>query len=118
MGTCTITLRKKSGLAPTGTAVLVDVALSNSYATGGDTLSAASLTAVAALPVRKIEAVNLCSSATTPGGHSVEVIYGATETTAPLLRVRDVATGVEITATTNLSAQSVRAIVLCDLVNP
>lgn len=118
MGTCTVTLKKRSGISPTGTAVLVDIALSTSYATGGDALSAASLTAVANIPVRAIHAVNLCSSATTPGGHSVELIHAAAEATAPLLRVRDSATGVEITNAVDLSAQKVRAIVYADLVNP
>lgn len=111
MGTCTVTPRRQTGVLPTGSGKVVDIALSSSYATGGDTVTLASL------GVTRLQALQLCSSATSAAGHAVEVIHGATEATAPLLRVRDVATGAEISAATNLSAQTLRAIVYGDLPN-
>lgn len=110
MGTCTVTTRKSTGLVPTGTGKIVDIALSASYAAGGDTVPLASL------GVTRLQALNLCGSVTSPGGHPVEVIFGADEGTNPKLRARDVATGTEVTG--NQSAQSVRAIVYGDLPNP
>lgn len=111
MGTVTVTPRKHSGVLPTGTGKIVDIALSSSYATGGDTLTLASL------GVTRLQALILASTATSPAGHAVEIIHGATEGTNPLLRVRDAATGAEIANATNLSAQSVRALVVGDLAN-
>lgn len=111
MGNCTVTIKKRSGLTPTGDAKIVDIALSSSYATGGDTVTLASL------GIARINMLSLASSATTATGHVVEVIHGAAETTAPKLRVRDSATGVEITNTTDLSAQTVRALVVGELAN-
>lgn len=112
MGTCTVTPRKLTGILPTGIGRIVDIALSSSYATGGDTVTLASLGVV------RLQALQLCSSATSTAGHAVEIIHGATEATAPLLRVRDAATGAEIGNGTNLSAQSLRAVVYGDLPNP
>lgn len=112
MGTCTVTPRKRSGILPTGTGQLVDIALSSSYATGGDTVTLASL------GVTRLQGLILGSSASSPAGHAIEVLYGATEGDAPKLRVRDAATGAEIANATNLSAQSLRALVLGDLPNP
>lgn len=110
MGNCTVTIKKRTGIFPTGDGKLVDIALSSSYATGGDTVTLASL------GVRSLDALIL-NSATTPGGHAVEVIHGAAGTTAPLLRVRDAATGAQLTNATDNSAQSVRALVLGDFPN-
>lgn len=110
MGNCTVTIKKQSGITPTGTTRLVDIALSSSYATGGDTVTLASL------GVTRIEAL-LINGATTPGGHAIEVIHGATATTAPLVRVRDAATGAQLTNATDNSAQSFRGLILGDFVN-
>lgn len=110
MGNCTVTLKKGTGLTTTGTAKIVDIALSTSYATGGDTVTLASL------GVTRLQLL-LQGGITTPGGHAVEVIHGAADTTAPLLRVRDVATGAQLTNATDNSAQSVRALIVGDLTN-
>lgn len=110
MGTCTVTVKKQGGVSPTGTAKIVEIALSASYATGGDAVTLASL------GVSRLHLLDLNSN-TTPGGHSVEVIHGATETTAPLLRIRDTATGAQLTNATDNSAQSVRGIAYGDFPN-
>lgn len=112
MGNCTVTFRRRTGVMPTGVGEIVDIALSSGYATGGDTVP------LAALGVRNLQALSLCAAVTSPAGHPVEIIHGATETTAPLLRVRDVVTGAEITAATNLSAQTLRGIVMGEMSNP
>jgi len=104
MGNCTGTIKKKSPLTPAGKTVIVDIALSSSYATGGDTVP------FSVLGVKRLSALVLQSGALSPAGHAVEVINGANEFTAPLLRIRDAATGSEIANATNLSAQSIRAI--------
>jgi hypothetical protein len=110
MGNCTVTLKRRTGLTTTGQGVIVDIALSTSYATGGDTVTLASL------GMKSVAAI-IANSQTTPAGHAVEIIHGAAETTAPLLRVRDVATGTQLTAATDNSAQSIRALVVGDLSN-
>ena len=108
MGNCTATIKKAApGVAPAGQAKIVDIALSGSYATGGDTLLASSL------GFKNVDAISLCGAALSPAGHAVEVIYGAPGVD-PKLRIRDVATGSEISAATNLSAQSIRAIAYGD----
>lgn len=114
MGNCTVTVprRRETGITPTGVGKIVDIALSTSYATGGDTVPLASL------GVSRLAALILQSGATSPAGHAIEVVNGANEATAPLLRIRDVATGTEITSTTNLSAQTIRAVVYGDMPNP
>lgn len=99
MGNCTATVLKKN-VRPFGRSAIVKINLSSSYATGGDTVP------ISVLGIgRRLSAI-LGISPTTPAGHAVELIPGATEYANPLLRVRDVATGAEITSTTNLSAQS------------
>lgn len=110
MGNCTVTLKKRTGITPTGTAQLVTINLSSSYATNGDTLTRASL------GVSQLHGVIL-GSATSPAGHAVEFVPGANDGTDPKIRVRDVATGTEITSTTNLSAQSIQALVIADFPN-
>lgn len=110
MGNCTVTVKRRTGITPTGNTAIVDIALSSSYATGGDTVTLASL------GVTRIDGL-IVNSETTPGGHAVEVIHGATATTAPLLRVRDVATGTQLTNATDNSAQSIRAVIYGDFAN-
>ena len=108
MGNCTITVKKGApGITPAGQAKIVDIALSSSYATGGDTVPLASL------GFKDCNALSLCGAALSPAGHAIEVIYGAAGV-APLLRIRDAATGAEIANATNLSAQSIRAIAYGD----
>ena len=101
MGNCT-GLIKKRNTRPYGRANIVKVNLSASYATGGDTVPPAILGIG-----NRLSALFLASSATNPTGHAVEVVPGATEYAASKLRVRDSATGVEITAAVDLSAQSI-----------
>jgi hypothetical protein len=107
MGNCTVTFKRRTGVGATGNVVICDIALSGSYATGGDTVTLASLR------MSSVQAV-IISGVTTPGGHAIEVIHGAADTTAPLLRARDVATGTQLTNATDQSAQSVRAVVYGD----
>lgn len=110
MGNCTATIKRRTGLTPTGNTVIADIALSGSYATGGDTVP------LSTLGMRSISAL-IISGPSTPGGHAIEVIHGAAETTAPLLRVRDVATGSELANASNNSAQSVRVLAIGDIAN-
>lgn len=102
MGTCTVTIKKRN-YGRAAKEVIADIALSSSYATGGDTVPLAAL---------ELDTLHMlaCNAITTPGGHAVEVIHGATEKTAPLLRVRDVAAGTELANASNNSAQSVRVV--------
>src|SRR6266542_3230389 len=79
----------------------INSSLSPSYATGGDTIP------FVILGIGNRVSFISPPGVTTPGGHVVELIPGATEYVAPKLRVRDVATGVELTAASNNSAQSV-----------
>lgn len=107
MGNCTATIKKRTGVTAVGQAMIADVALSSSYATGGDTVP------LTIFPLAGISML-LANSITTPGGHAVEVIHGASDGVAPKLRVRDVATGAELTNATDNSAQSVRLIAISD----
>lgn len=108
MGNCTVTFKKTApGVTPAGLAKIVDIALSSSYATGGDTLLNSSL------GVKDCQALSLCGASLSPAGHAVEVIYGAAGVDLKL-RIRDVATGAEIGAATNLSGQTIRAIAYAD----
>lgn len=100
MGNCTGTLLKKN-VRPTGRSSIVKIALSSSYATGGDTVP------LSILGIGNRLSALLGLSPTTPAGHAVEYIPAANEYTAPKLRVRDVATGAEIANATNLAAQSI-----------
>lgn len=105
MGNCTVTIRKMATpqAVPAGQSVVADIALSTSYATGGDTIPLASL----GLP-NGVDFIDVSGGATTPGGHAVEVVHGATPGTAPKLRVRDVAAGTELANASNNSGQTVR----------
>lgn len=112
MGQCAFTLKKKSAVSPFGKGSIVDINLSGSYATGGDTVSRATLKALGVLVGNRLSALILQAGASSPAGHAIEVINGASEYVDPLLRVRDVATGAEIANATNLSAQSIRALII------
>jgi len=102
MGNCTVTIKKK-GVRPFGRSNIVQIFLSNSYAAGGDTLPR-SLLKIG----NRLSALILGSSVLSPSGHTVEVVYGATEFADPKLKVRDVATGTEVGAI-DLSASSIYA---------
>src|SRR6266496_2142130 len=100
MGNCTGLIKKKN-VRPYGRANIVKISLSTTYATGGDTV-----------PFAILGIGNRCSyiggqSITTPGGHAIEFIPGATDFAAWKMRARDVATGVELTNGNDFSAQSV-----------
>lgn len=112
MGTATVAIKKRTGITAVGQSTVVDITLSTSYATGGDTVTLASL----GLP--SVSAMVLTSNA---GGYNVQVVHGAVETTAPLLKVYQgdntnaaAAPGIEVPNTTNLSTVVVRAIVYSD----
>src|SRR5437899_13086860 len=109
MGNCTVVIKKKSPLAPAGRAVVVDITLSSSYATGGDTVPIASLFGSSS-PKNRLTSLMLQSGAVSPGGHALEATNGATEYAAPLLRVRDAATGAERATASNNATQSDRPI--------
>jgi len=100
MGNCTAVIKKKN-VRPYGRSNIVQISLSTSYATNGDTVP------ISILGIGNRLSAILGGAVTTPGGHAVEYIPAATEYTAPKLRVRDVATGAEISNATNLSAQSI-----------
>jgi hypothetical protein len=102
MGNCTGIIKKKH-TRPYGRANIVRIALSASYATGGDTVPAS------ILGIGNRLSALLVSGSTSPGGHAIEVLYGANEYAAAKLRIRDAATGTEIANATDLSAQSVYA---------
>lgn len=98
MGNCVVTIKKKN-VRMAGRSALVQINLSASYATGGDTVTRASL------GIGNRLSCLLINSVTSAGGHSVELIPGATEYADPKVRVRDVATGAELGAASNNSAQ-------------
>ena len=117
MGTCTVAIKKRTGLSPTGQTVVADITLSASYATGGDTLTLASL------GMKAVSAVVLTGSSPT-SGVALAVVHGAAETTAPLIKAyQDVTPAAtaplpEVANATNLSTHTVRAVVYGDLPNP
>jgi len=104
MGNCTGTVKKRDAGIGDHVEVTATVNLSTSYATGGDTVP------LAVLGLKTIRALLICGGATTPGGHAIEVLMGATEVTAPLLRIRDAATGAQLTNATDNSAQSMTVV--------
>lgn len=112
MGTCTVAIKRRTGLAPTGTVRTVDITLSASYATGGDTLTPASL------EMTTIDAVVLTGSSPT-SGLALAVVHGAT-TKIKAYQDNAVAAAAplgEVAAATNLSTHTVRAVVYGDLAN-
>lgn len=107
MGNCTATIKKRTGVSAVGQAVIADLALSTSYATGGDAIPPS------IFGLSGISMLHIGSPGTTPGGHALEFIYG-TEAAGPLVRVRDVATGAELANASNNAAQSVRVTAILD----
>ena len=100
MGNCTAVIKKKN-VRPYGRSAIVKISPSTTYATNGETI-----------PFAILGIGNRCSfiggqSITTPGGHAVEFIPGATDFAVWKMRLRDVATGAELTNGNDYSAQSV-----------
>lgn len=111
MGNCTVSIKRRTGLAPAGKCVIADITLSASYAAGGDTVL------LADLGLTTLDALVLSGS---NGGYTMEVVHGATPTTAPKIKVYEdkaVAASTPLSeeaAATNLSAITVRAVVYGD----
>jgi hypothetical protein len=103
MGNCTATVKRVYSEGPYKE-VIADIAMSTSYATGGDTLP------LSALGLGSCDVVNLCAGAGAVLGHALAVIHGATPGTAPKIFARDVATGTEVSNATPLQTEIVRCI--------
>jgi hypothetical protein len=108
MGTATVAIKKAApGLAGAGVAKIVDITLSSSYATGGDTVTLTSL------GMSSLDALMLTGNA---AGYACEVVHGATPTTDPKIRLwEDKATAAatplgEEAAATNVTSVVLRAI--------
>lgn len=118
MGICTVSVKRRTGLAPVGKCVIADVTLSNSYADGGDTvqLSDLGLTTIDALVLSGNAAVPAAGADVT--GRVLVVIHGAAATDNPKIAVYEqgAAAGplTEDAATTNNSTVTVRAIAYGD----
>src|SRR6266566_2319765 len=100
MGNVTVTVKRVFSDGPMKT-VIADLAMSSSYATGGDTVPLASL------GLGTIEALDLTTS--TSGAalfHPLMVIHGATNKIAPLIMARDVAAGTQIGNAVDLSSMT------------
>lgn len=110
MGALAVSIKKRTGILPTGTGRIVDFTFSSSYSTGGDTFAAADL------GMKSVDAVILQSNS---GGYNYQVDI-------PNLKIlafqgdnpnAAVAPGIQVPAATNLSAQTVKALVIGDLAN-
>lgn len=102
MGNCTATIQRSFSEGPMKK-VIADLALSSSYATGGDTVP------LSVLGLQTVEILNISGSSSGVAlFHPLMVIHGATNRTAPKIMARDVATGAEVTNTQNLSTLVVR----------
>lgn len=108
MGVCSVAIVKRAGPSPFGQSAVVDITLSSSYATGGDTVN-----------IKDLGIGNRCSALILSGsvnGRVLEVAHGATEFTAPLIQafqdnaVAAAAALGEVAAATNLTSITVRAI--------
>ena len=104
MGTCAVAIKKRDVGIGDHVEVTADVTLSSSYATGGDTLTLASL------GLKTLRALILCSSVAPATTRPLAVVHGATEVTDPKIMAMVVATGIEETAATNLSTTIVRVV--------
>ncbi len=110
MGTCAVSIKKRSGLGPTGQVRIVDISLSASYATGGDTLTPGSC------DLTTIDAVVLTGASPT-SGVVLAVAHGAT--TKIKAHQDNAVAGAsplgEVAAASNQSTHTVRAVVYGDL---
>lgn len=114
MGTATVSIKKRTGITPTGQAVVADVTLSSSYATGGDTVP------IASFGLKTLSALMLSGNA---GGYVCEAVHGATEIVDPKIKLYDDdATAADDPFTeeanaTNVSTVVIRVIAYGDLPN-
>lgn len=116
MGTCAVTIKKKTGIIPAGKAVVADITLSSSYADGGDTVTLASL------GLKRCDILMLQSDAAVPAGgadvtgRSLVVINGATPFDNPKIAAYVQGAGAgpltERAAASNESTVTVRALAL------
>lgn len=111
MGNVAVALKKKAGPSPFGKSIVVDLTMSSSYATGGDTLLRSDLKALGF--GNRVSAVILSGN---NGGRVFSVNHGANEYTDPkILSHEDGATvsGTldETPNATNLSTHTIRAII-------
>ena len=105
MGTCTVTIRQTvPGVGPFK-AVICDIAPSASYATGGETITLASL------GLKTIQAIDLTSPYSGAAlFHPAAIVYGTTPTSDAKMMLRDVVTGAQVTSAFDASTAVIRAI--------
>lgn len=101
MGNCTATIKRSFSEGPMKK-VIADLAMSTSYATGGDTVP------LSIFGLSSIELLNICGASSSVTGHTLAVLHGATPLTAPKIFARDVGTGAEVTNATNVATMVVR----------
>lgn len=118
MGTCAVTIRKKTGIVPTGRAAIVDITLSASYADGGDTVP------ISALGIgKRCDLLMLQGDGGVPGGvgaditgRSLVVVNGATPFIDPKIAVYQQGVGAgpltELAAAQSVATITVRALAL------
>jgi len=112
MGNATVAIKKRTGLVPTGAARIVDITLSSSYATRGDTVPLAAL---------ELSAVDVLVLTGGMAGYVAEAVH--TAGAAPKIRLWEdkAAAGatpfLEEANATNVSTVVVRALVIGDLPN-
>lgn len=103
MGICTVTTKRRNMNLGSVHGVVADVAMSASYATGGDTLT------IASLGLQTLEALIIPGTSSVLG-HTLAPIHGATIKTDPLIFARDVGTGAQVSNTTDLSTMTFRVL--------
>lgn len=119
MGNCSVSIKRRTGLAPAGKCVIADITLSASYADAGDTLR------LVDLGLTTVDAVILSGGGGVPAGGGADttgrvliVAMGANPTSDPKIAAYQQGAGAggltEVAATTNLSTITVRAIVYGD----
>lgn len=106
MGNCTAVIKKKN-VRPYGRSNIVEITMSSSYATGGDTVPRSVLGIGNRLSALLLGAGHLSTL-----GHACEVVYGASEYADPKILLRDVATGTEVANATNVSTGKIYAEVI------
>lgn len=107
MGAVSVSIKKRTGILPTGTARIADITMSSSYATGGDTFTASQF------ELRSIDAILIVGA----GGRLLEPDIANSK----ILAYEDGATvsGAldQVPAATNLSTVVARALIIGDLAN-
>ena len=116
MGTCTVAFKKRTGLSPTGRCVIADITLSSSYATGGDTITNASL------GMSGVDAIIISGASETSGVVFAIDHPAVSSTDCKIKAYQDVTPAAtaplpEVAAATNLSTHVIRALVFGDLPN-